>query len=220
MTPTRPPAHAPPVLAYALRGALYLNITNSCTLACIFCPKIRDGEFRVGGHDLRLGNEPGVEEVWAAACAAGIHGRAEVVFTGLGESTRRFAVVRELVTRLAGARVQRIRIDTDGLASLREGRDVCPELAAAGLSAVSVSLNAPDAATYARVCPSRYGEAAYEAARSFIRSAVQCIPEVVASAVALPGLSEGECRRAVESLGARFRWRALNPPTVRSVRGP
>jgi TatD DNase family protein len=100
-----------------------------------------------------------------------------------------------------------VRVDTDGLATLREGRDVPPLLAEAGVRALSISLNAPDAATYARVCPSRHGEAAYEAVKEFIRSAVRCIPDVAVSAVALPGLSEGECRAVAESLGARFRWR-------------
>jgi TatD DNase family protein len=73
--------------------------------------------------------------------------------------------------------------------------------------AVSVSLNAPDAATYARVCPSRYGESAYEAVREFTRSAVRALSDVAASAVALPGLSEAACRAEAEALGARFRWR-------------
>jgi TatD DNase family protein len=84
---------------------------------------------------------------------------------------------------------------------------VPPLLAGAGLDAVSVSLNAPDAATYARLCPSRHGEEAWEAVRAFIRSAVASLPEVAASAVAVPGLSEAACRREAEALGARFRWR-------------
>jgi len=196
-----------PVHAYSLGDALYLNVTSGCTLACVFCPKIRDRDFTLAGYDLALAVNPGADEVWAAARAAGIDGRSEVVFTGFGEPTRRYAVVLDLVGRLKGAGVARVRIDTDGLASLREGRDVVPELAAAGLDAVSVSLNAADAATYARICPSRYGEAAYSAVKDFIRSAAGRIPDVAASCVGLPGLSEEDCRRVAEGLGARFRWR-------------
>ncbi|MGC3998736.1 MAG: TatD family nuclease-associated radical SAM protein [Anaeromyxobacter sp.] len=196
-----------PVLAYPLGDALYLNVTSACTLACVFCPKIRDGDFTVGGYDLRLARNPAAEEVWAAAQAAGLAGRSEVVFTGFGEPTRRLDVVLELVRRLKAAGVARVRLDTDGLASLREGRDVVPELAAAGLDAASVSLNAADARTYAEVCPSRHGEAAYPAVQAFIRSAVAHLPDVAASAVALPGLSEAACRAVAEGLGARFRWR-------------
>ena len=197
-----------PVLAYVLDDALYLNLTSACTLACVFCPKIRDGDWKVGGFDLKLAGNPSADEVWEAALAAGPVDRfSEVVFTGLGEPTRRLAVLLDLARRLKGAGVRRVRLDTDGLANLREGRDVVPELAAAGLDAVSVSLNAPDAATYARICPSRHGEAAYPAVKDFLASAVRRIPDVAASAVALPGLSEEACRAVAESLGARFRWR-------------
>jgi len=196
-----------PVLAYVLGDALYLNLTSACTLACTFCPKIRDGDWGVGGFDLRLRANPSADEVWAAAERAGIADRSEVVFTGLGEPTLRLAVLLEVLARLKARGVRRVRLDTDGLASLREGKDVARLLAGAGLDAVSVSLNAPDAETYARHCPSRFGAAAYPAVEAFIRSCVGVIPDVAASAVALPGLSEGECRRAAEALGARFRWR-------------
>jgi TatD DNase family protein len=197
----------PPILAYPLGDALYLNLTSACTLACTFCPKVRDGDFTVGGFDLKLRRDPAADEVWAAAVAAGLDGWSEVVFTGFGEPTLRLDVILELGPRLRARGVGRIRVDTDGLASLREGRDVPPLLAAAGVSALSVSLNAPDGETYARICPSRHGARAYAAVQEFIRSAVRVIPDVAASAVALPGLSEEACRRAAESLGARFRWR-------------
>jgi TatD DNase family protein len=199
-----------PVVAYPLKDALYLNLTSACTLACRFCPKIRDDDFRVAGFDLRLARNPTAEEVWDAALAAGLEARSEVVFTGFGEATRRLEVLLDVARRLGAAGVGRVRLDTDGLASLREGRDVASELAAAGIRAVSVSLNAPDAETYADLCPSRYGAAAYGAVKDFIRSALRCIPEVTASAVAVPGLSEAACRQVAESLGARFRWRPFD----------
>ncbi len=202
-----PPARPAPVHAYPLGDALYLNLTSACTLACLFCPKIRDGDFTVGGFDLRLVRAPEADEVWEAALRAGLEGRSEVCFTGFGEPTRRLAVLLEVTRRLKAAGVRRVRVDTDGLASLREGRDVVPELAAAGVDALSVSLNAADAATYARLCPSTHGEAAFAAVQDFIRRAVRLVPDVAASAVAVPGLEEEPCRRLAESLGARFRWR-------------
>jgi cyclic pyranopterin phosphate synthase len=195
------------VYAYVLGDALYLNLTSACTLACVFCPKIRDDDWVVGGYDLRLTRPPSVEEVWEQVTAAGIAGRPEVVFTGLGEPTRRLEVLVEVTRRLVRAGVSRVRLDTDGLANLREGRDVLPDLAAAGLSAVVVSLNAPDAATYARLCPNRHGEKAWDAVRGFIRAAVRHLPEVQASFVGVPGLDPEACREAAESLGATFRWR-------------
>jgi cyclic pyranopterin phosphate synthase len=198
---------AAPVLAYALGDALYLNLTSACTLACVFCPKIRDDDWVVGGFDLRLGRAPTADEVWEQVESQGFGGRSEVVFTGLGEPTRRLDVLLEVTRRLVRSGVSRVRLDTDGLANLREGRDVTPELAAAGLGAVVVSLNAPDAATYLHLCPNRHGEAAWEAVREFIRAAVRHVPEVHASFVAVPGLPMDSCRMAADLLGARFRWR-------------
>ncbi len=200
-------ARGEPVYAYALGDALYLNITSACTLACTFCPKIRDGDWVVGGYDLRLWHAPSAEQVWEALSAAGTKDREEVVFTGLGEPTRRLAALLDLTRRLKSVGVGRVRLDTDGLASLREGLDVPPLLAEAGLDAVCVSLNAPDARTYARLCPSRLGEGGWEAVRQFVQSAVRCIPEVATSFVAVPGLSQEACRRAADGLGASFRWR-------------
>ncbi len=196
-----------PVLAYPLGDALYLNLTSACTLACTFCPKIRDDDWNVGGFDLRLRRAPSADEVWRAVEEVGLAGRTEVVFTGLGEPTRRLEVLLEVARRLKAAGVARVRVDTDGLASLREGRPIADELRAAGIGAVSVSLNAPDAATYARVCPNRFGERAWYACRAFIRECVAAGLEVAASCVALPGLSREACRAEAEALGARFRWR-------------
>jgi len=196
-----------PAYAYVLGDALYLNLTSACTLACTFCPKIRDDNWVVGGVDLKLARPPTAEEVWAQVAEAGLSGRPEVVFTGLGEPTRRLEVLLETARRLKAAGVARVRLDTDGLASLREGRDVPGLLAEAGLDAVVVSLNAADPATYARLCPNRYGEAAWQAARQFIRASLGRIAEVQASFVAVPGLDEGACRREAEALGAVFRWR-------------
>jgi len=201
------PAAETPAYAYELGDALYLNLTSACTLACVFCPKIRDDNWVVGGVDLKLPRPPSADEVWEQVAARGLAGRPEVVFTGLGEPTRRLEVLLEVTRRLKKAGVARVRLDTDGLANLREGRDVIGELAAAGLDAVVVSLNAPDAATYARLCPSRHGEAAWHAARAFLRAAVGRIASVEASFVGVPGLPEEACRREAEGLGARFRWR-------------
>ena len=84
---------------------------------------------------------------------------------------------------------------------------VCPELAGL-VDAVSVSLNAPDAATYAKICPSRYGESAYPFVKEFIREIKKHVPDVTASVVTVPGLDVEACRKIVEDeLGVQFRAR-------------
>jgi len=196
-----------PRLAYPIRDALYLNITNRCTLACMFCAKRSD--WSVKGHYLKLEHEPSAAEL-RAAVAAETARRAfrEIVFCGFGESTLRLELLRELA---AGFKAQgcRVRLDTDGLASLVHGRDVVPDLVGA-IDAVSVSLNAPDAATHARLCPSRFGERAWPAVVEFLRSAQRHLGDVTATVVGLSDLDVEACRRVADGLGVRFRVRPYN----------
>lgn len=195
---------AGPKVAYSIRRSLYLNVTSRCTNRCSFCAKSRSSE--VKGHDLTLEREPTIDEVLAAVNAEG--GPAawdEVVFCGFGEPLLRPDDVITAARALRERGARRIRVNTDGLASLVHGRDIAADLAGV-VDAVSVSLNAPDAATYERLC--RPGiQGAYEGLLAFLRAAVRVIPEVTASVVAVPGLDVEACRHVAEGLGTRFRVR-------------
>lgn len=194
---------APGRIAYRIGDSLYLNITNACTLACRFCPKT-EGDYTVKGHELHLSHQPSFEEVVAAIGDPTVFG--EVVFCGYGEPTLRLSLLKR-VARWLKERGVRVRLNTDGLASLVHHRNVAPELRGL-VDAVSVSLNAQSEALYNEHCqPSRPG--AYEACKAFIREAVQYLPAVVVTALdGLPGIDIEECRRiAEEELGARFRRR-------------
>ncbi len=191
-------------IAYRIRDSLYLNITNRCTNACIFCAKFKD--FTVKGHHLRLEHEPDFAEVLAAIGDPTRY--AEVVFCGYGEPLIRLDLVKEVAARLKPLGI-RIRINTDGQANLVHGRNILPELQGL-VDAVSVSLNAPDATTYQHWCHSRFGEKGYESVREFLRAAPRFIPEVTATAVALPGLDLEACRRVAAELGVVFRDREYN----------
>lgn len=191
-----------PKIAYRIRNSLYLNITNQCTLACVFCPKFDD--WMVKGHFLELDHEPSEAEVLEAV--GDPSGYEEIVFCGYGESTLRLDLLKNIAKRLKGQGA-RTRLDTEGLANLVHGRNILPELKGL-IDVVSVSLNAPDAKTYAKLCPSRFGEAAYGAVKEFIREAKKQIPDVTATVVGLPNLDLEACRRVVEGeLKVRFRLR-------------
>lgn len=194
-------------VAYAIRDSLYLNITNRCTLACTFCPKFID--FEVKGYFLKLPKEPTVEEVLAQIGDPSKY--AEVVFCGYGEPTRRLDDLKEIAGRLRKKFPHiKLRLNTDGLGNLVHQRDIIPELSPL-IDRVSVSLNAADAATYAKYCPSKYREAAYPAVKDFIRNAVGKFSEVTATVVGMPDIDQKSCRKiAEEELGARFRFRPLN----------
>lgn len=192
-------------IAYAIRHSLYLNITNKCTNACVFCPKFTD--YTVKGHYLKLGPEPTLEEVLGALPVLSPFD--EVVFCGFGEPTLRLDILKDVAGHLK-AKGMRVRLDSDGLACLVHERNVLPELKGL-IDCVSVSLNAPDAQTYARICPSKYGEAAYGAVKDFIKEARKWVPEVIATVVAMPGIDVEACRKiAEEDLGVTFRAREYN----------
>jgi TatD DNase family protein len=194
-----------PEIAYPIRKSLYLNVTNRCSNRCIFCS--RETKPLVKGHDLTLEREPTAQELLAAA--GDVSGYDEVVFCGFGEPLLRWDVVREVACELKRRGV-RIRINTNGQARLFLGRDILPEMTGI-VDALSVSLNAADAADYARVCRPEGGEGAYAAVKEFIREARRFVPSVTASVVALPGLDIDACRRIAEdALGVAFRVRPLN----------
>ena len=155
------------------------------------------------GHFLQLDHEPDAVEVLAAV---GEHsGYDEVVFCGYGEPLIRLELVKE-VARALKEEGRRIRINTDGQANLVHGRNILPELAGI-VDSVSVSLNAADGATYARLCNTPFGDGGFRGVCDFLTQAKQYIPEVIASAVTVPGLDVAAVRTLAQSLRVTFRER-------------
>ncbi len=193
------------IIAYRLHGNCYLNITSQCTLRCGFCPKY-NRTWEVQSYDLRLHREPTVEEVLEAIGDPGEF--KEIVFCGLGEPTIRLDALLAIARALKeqGARV---RVNTDGLANLREGRDVTPELAEV-VDSLSISMNAQDAAVYNEHTKPRL-RGAFPAMLEFARLAHERGIEVTLTAIdGLEGVDIDACREMAESLGVKFRRRVLD----------
>lgn len=188
-------------IAYRIRNSLYLNITNRCSNRCSFCAKFDD--FTVKGHNLLLDGEPAFDEVMAAVGTP--EGIDEVVFCGYGEPLLRLDLVRQVAAELKH-RGYRIRINTDGQANLAHGRNILPELAGL-VDCISVSLNAPDSATYNSICNTPFADTGFIGVCDFLKSAKTFIPQVVASAVTLPEVDIEACRKLALSLGVEFRVR-------------
>ncbi len=196
-------------IVYPIRNSLYINLTNSCTLACRFCGKRRD--YTVKGHFLKLLDDPSVYEIRQELLKKNFRSYDEVVFCGYGEPTKR---LKELIEIARWIKEQApdiiIRLNTDGLANLIYGRDVTEDLSKF-VDVVSVSLNASDAKTYAKICPSKYGESAFDHVCEFILKSKRRFKEVIATAVGLPDLDIDAIRRfAEERLGVKFRLRRYN----------
>lgn len=192
-------------IAYEIRGALYLNITDRCTLACAFCPK-HNGTTRVHDYELALDHRPEVAEIITAIGDPSRY--SEVVFCGYGEPTLRLKVLL-VVAEYVKERGGRVRVNTDGLANRVHKRNVLPDMADK-VDALSVSLNAQDAETYERHCrPALPG--AFEAVVEFLREAPRYIPQVTATAVAgLEGVDIDACERLATACGVQFRRRELD----------
>ncbi len=188
-------------IAYRIRDALYLNVTNRCSNACGFC--VRNYSDFVKGHQLRLAEEPSAEAVIQAvgdptACR-------EVVFCGYGEPLLRFDLVKN-VSAWVKQRGGRVRVNTNGQGNLIHGRDILPELAGL-VDAYSVSLNAENEAQYLEICRPNSGPGTYEAVKAFIREARR-YADVSVTVVNLPGVDVERCRRiAEEELQVGFRLR-------------
>ncbi len=194
---------SPTKIAYTIRRSRYLNVTNRCTLACAFCPKFDDPN--VKGHDLALTTEPSVNEVLAAVGDPTQWD--EVVFCGFGEPTLRLDMMLEVATELKKSGVKRIRLDTDGLANHVYERDVTPRFAGL-IDEVSVSMNAPDEVTYAKICRPGKPEGAWSGVLDFIRCVKQHVPSVTATVLAMPSMDiEASRRIAEDELGVSFRVR-------------
>jgi len=204
-----PEQEQPARIAYVIRDNLYLNITNACTLDCTFCVKQHD-RFVVKGHPLKLDRAPSIDAILAAC--GDVTPYREVVFVGLGEATLRLEVLKQVAAWLK-QRGKRVRLDTDGLASLVHQRPVAAELVGL-VDAVSVSLNAADAVTYARICPSKFGATAYDSVRQFIAEARTAGLDVTATIVGLPEYDVAtieRCRAIAErELQVKFRLRAYD----------
>ena len=192
----------PGKIVYEINGSLYINLTNRCSNHCGFCA--RNESNMVKGHDLSLIREPGVEEIIKEA--GDISRFKEVVFCGFGEPTIRLEALKK-ISAVFKAKGARIRVDTNGQGNLIHGRNILPELKGL-VDAVSVSLNAPTAEKYQKMCSSQFGEAAFNGLKEFIVEAGKYIPEVTATMVTVPGVDVEACRRIVEDdLKVKFRVR-------------
>jgi TatD family-associated radical SAM protein len=188
---------------YKLDGAYYINLTNECTNDCSFC--LRNEYSGVGGYDLRLSRDPEAADIIAEF--AKLPNVKEAVFCGLGEPTMRLAVLLE-VAKYLKTRGVHVRLNTNGQGSAFNGEDIAPKLCGL-VDVVSISLNAPNAAEYDKLCQSVYGEEAYTHLLDFARSCVEQGIETVLSVVDVIGADEIEqCRRIAEGAGAKLRVRS------------
>ncbi|BFK88759.1 TIGR04100 family radical SAM protein [Pseudoflavonifractor gallinarum] len=201
-------------ISYEYEGALYVNLTNRCDCACVFCLRHNGHKGSIYADDLWLEHEPTREEALDDLRKRDLPSYRELVFCGFGEPMFRTDDILWLVDRLKEEvpGLPPVRINTNGHANLIQGRDVTADLAGR-IDTVSISLNGSTAEEYCAVTQPKDGVRGWEAMLDFTRRATAYVPHVVMTIVDKDKTPEEiqRCRTLAESLGARLRVRAYIP---------
>ena len=194
-------------ILYEVYNNLYVNMTNRCPCACTFCLRQTRDEMNHSGS-LWLEREPSVEEVKEEFKKFDMTKYKELVFCGFGEPTER---LDDMLQVAAFAKKQfhiKTRINTNGLGSLVNGRDIAPELEGK-IDTVSISLNTPNAQRFLELTRSKFGEGSFQAMLDFAKEARKYVPHVVLTTVdtTLTKEEEQECQKICDDLGVTYRIR-------------
>lgn len=193
-------------ILYTLGDKLYINVTNRCPCSCKFC--IRYNGSGVGDADsLWLEREPTAEEVIEALSQENLGDYQQIVYCGYGEPMCALDTVLQSARYIKEHTKTPVRINTNGLADLINGRPVAPLLKGL-VDSVSISLNAPDVDSFYELCRPSFGKCAYEALLEFTRACKSVIPQVILTVVDFIGeQSIEQCRDIAAKLAVEFRVR-------------
>jgi radical SAM enzyme (TIGR04100 family) len=194
-------------IVYAYGENLYINLTNDCPCACKFCVR-QKGKGLGSAQSLWLETEPTLASVKQALRGWSLADFAQVVFCGYGEPTCALPLLLQVCKYLRTLRsCPPIRLNTNGLSDLINGKSTAPLLA--GLAdSVSISLNAPTAEEYNKLCRPKFGLEAFPAILRFAAECKRFVPRVRFTAVDVIGEEElARCRALAEKIGIELRVR-------------
>lgn len=195
-------------ITYEFGKSLYVNMTNRCSNACVFCVRNLHDDIN-GKDDLWLEREPLVSEIKEDFEKRDMTKYDSVVFCGFGEPFERFYDCMEI----AGWLKEKynnipVRVNTNGQANLICGEDVTEKMAGK-VDCISISLNAPDKKRYDELCNSEFGEAAFDALIDFAKKSTKVVPRVIFSIVDkdLSEEDKDKCRQIADNAGVALRIR-------------
>ncbi|MDY3746348.1 MAG: TIGR04100 family radical SAM protein [Lachnospiraceae bacterium] len=194
-------------ILYKVHNNLYVNLTNKCPCACTFCLRQTRDHMEDSGV-LWLDHDPSFEEVVEEFKKFDLNQYEEVVFCGFGEPTEALDVLLATAKFIKAEYNKPIRINTNGLGNLINGRDIAP-LFEGLIDTISISLNTPDASEYHRLVRSKFGEKSFDAMLSFAGECKKYVPKVVLSTVAttISHDEEAQCQKICDQLGVTYRIR-------------
>lgn len=197
------------VITYPLKSGLYVNLTNRCPCACVFC--LRQNSPGVFGTDsLWLDHEPSVDEVVSSIASRNLDDFTELVFCGYGEPTERLDDLLAVAKHVKGVRPDMlVRINTNGLSDLIHGRPTAARLKGL-VDTISISLNTPDPEEYLKICRPKFGMGSWQAMLDFAASCKEYVPDIVMTIVGEPVTTpevQAKCKAITDRLGVRLRIR-------------
>ena len=194
-------------ITYEGRNSIYVNMTNRCPCACVFC--LRHNKDHVFQADsLWLEREPTVKEVCDSIDTWDLAKYDEIVFCGYGEPTERLDDLLEVAAYIKSKGNTKVRINTNGLADLIYGEKTAPKLKGL-VDSVSISLNATNKEDYLKMVRPKFGIDSYDAMLSFAKDCTEQVPEVVMTIVDVVTSKEEQeqSRKICEAIGATLRVR-------------
>lgn len=194
-------------ILYKVHNNLYINLTNRCPYSCTFC--LRQKMDKVGESDtLWLIREPTAEEVIEEFKKWDVDSFHEIVFCGFGEPTEAFDVLKKVAEFIKSKYNKSIRLNTNGVGSLINKRNIAPELKGL-IDTVSISLNNPDPEEYAKLVRSKYGVKSFQEMIDFAKECKKYVPNVVMSTVdtTISHEEEKKCKEICDKIGAEYRIR-------------
>lgn len=196
-------------ILYIYKNKVYLNITNKCPCACTFC--IRSKKDAIGNaSSLWLNHNPSFEEVKKAIDDFNFDGFDEVIFCGYGEPTNSFDVLVQTAKYLRQKFGIKIRVNTNGLGSLVNERDISKELCD-NVDAVSISLNCSNKEDYLETVRPKFGIKSYEEMLDFAKKCKKHTDNVMLSVVDVIGKEEvKKCQKIADDLGIGLRVRVYS----------
>ena len=194
-------------ILYKVHNNQYINLTNRCPYSCTFC--LRQKMDKVGESDtLWLLREPTAEEVIEEFKKWDVDSFHEIVFCGFGEPTEAFDVLKKVAEFIKSKYNKPIRLNTNGVGSLINKRNIAPELEGL-IDTVSISLNNPDPEEYAKLVRSKYGVKSFQEMIDFAKECKKYVPNVVMSTVdtTISHEEEKKCKEICDKIGAEYRIR-------------
>lgn len=193
-------------IIYTYAGSAYLNITNKCPCSCIFCIR-SNGDGLGSAETLWHKKDPTIEEIKAEIDSFDFSPYKEVVFCGYGEPMQALDNLLESARYLKEKYGLKIRLNTNGLGDLVNGKPTA-HLLEGLVDSISISLNAPDSESYQRVTRSKLGEESFAALLKFAEDCKKYIPCVKFTAVDVISEEEIEgCKAIAEKMGIPLRIR-------------